>query len=120
MNVDAMINKVLEGMSTKTVIGETIEIDGIKMIPIVNVAFGFGAGSGDDGKSGNQSASGMGGGGGARMKVAGMLVIKDGDVKFIQTGKGGAIDKLIDSMPDLIDKVKAKVEKSADEAESSS
>lgn len=117
MNVDLIINKVIEGMSTKTVIGETIEIDGIKMIPILNVTFGFGAGSGDDGKSKNQSASGMGGGGGARMKVVGMLVIKDGDVKFIQTGTGGAIDKLIDTVPDLVDKIKAKVEKEIDDDE---
>lgn len=44
------------------------------------------------------------------MKVAGMLVVKDGDVKFLQTGKGGAFDKLVDSIPDLLDKVKVKVE----------
>ncbi len=115
MNVDMIINKVIEGMSTKTVIGDVIEIDGIKMIPIVNVTFGFGAGTGDDGKK-NQQASGTGGGGGARMKVAGMLVIKDGDVKFIQTGTGGAIDRLIDTVPDLVDKIKAKLDKDDDDA----
>lgn len=115
MDVNAMINKVIEGMSTKTVIGETIEIDGLKMIPILNVTFGFGAGSGDN-KSGKHPESGMGGGGGARMKVTGILVVKDGDVKFIQTGKGGAFEKLIDTMPDLVDKVKMKMDKDEGEA----
>lgn len=109
MNVEAIINKVIEGMSTKTVVGEPIVIDGITLIPIVNVSFGFGGGSGDA-QGGKEPGSGTGGGGGARMKVAGMLVVKDGDVKFLQTGKGGAFDKLVDSIPDLLDKVKVKVE----------
>ena len=39
-----------------------------------------------------------------------MLVVKDGDVKFVQTGKGGGIDRLLDSIPDLLEKVKVKAE----------
>lgn len=108
MNVDAIINRVVESINTKTVIGEVMEIDGLKLIPIMSVSFGFGGGSGDE-KSDN--GSGTGGGGGARMKVTGILVVKDGDVRFIQTGTGGAFGKLIDSIPDLLEKLKEKESK---------
>lgn len=116
MNLELVIDKVVEAMSTKTVIGEPMQIDGLTLIPVVNVSFGFGGGS--DGPAGKEATgSGSGGGGGARMKVAGMIVVKDGDVKFIQTGKGGAIDKLVDSIPDLVDKVKIKVEEAKAKSE---
>lgn len=119
MNAEAIINRVTETISTKTVIGDVIEIDGLKLIPIVNVSFGFGGGTGDS-KSSNAPGSGSGAGGGARMKVAGVLVVKDGDIKFVQTGKGGALDKLIDAIPDWVDRVKERTESgAADEGESS-
>lgn len=107
MNVEAIINKVVEGMSTRTVVGEPMEIQGLTLIPIINVSFGFGGGTGDA-KSGNSPDSGTGAGGGARMKVAGMLVVKDGDVRFLPTGTGGAIERLMDSIPDLVEKVQIK------------
>lgn len=111
VNLEMIVNKIIEGMSTKTVIGEPMEIGDVTLIPIVNVSFGFGGGGGSgDGPGGKELGSGQGGGGGARMKVAGVLVVKGGDVKFVQTGKGGSIDKLLDSIPDMIDKVKVKVE----------
>lgn len=113
MNIDLIINKIVDTISTKTVIGEPMEIGELTLIPVVNVAFGFGAGSGDDPKAGG----GTGGGGGARLKVAGMIVVKGDDISFMPTGKGGAFDKLIDSIPDLMDKVKIQVDKGQKEKE---
>lgn len=118
MDFQAMINNIIETVNTKTVVGDPIEIGNVTLIPVMNAYFGFGGGSGD-GKSasGNEQGSGSGGGGGARLKVAGMLVVQDDDVKFLPTGKGGAIDKIVDSLPDLIDKVKLKMDKSDGETE---
>lgn len=110
MNVEAIIDKVVQSMSTKTVIGEPMEIGSLTLIPIVNVSFGFGAGSGEGKAAHDDGGSGTGGGGGARMKVAGVLVIQGDDVRFIQTGAGGALDKLVDAIPDVLEKVKAKAE----------
>ncbi|NLN28959.1 MAG: sporulation protein [Firmicutes bacterium] len=116
LNLEMLVNKVLEGMSTKTVVGEPMQIDGVTLIPIVNVSFGFGGGGGSgDGPGGKDAGSGAGGGGGARMKVAGVLVVKDGDVKFVQTGKGGGIDRLLDSIPDLLEMVKVKAEEAKED-----
>lgn len=109
MNVEAIIDKVVQSMSIKTVVGEPMQIGTLTLIPIVNVSYGFGAGGGDA-RAGNEPASGMGGGGGARLKVAGVLVIKGEDVKFVQTGAGGTFERLVESMPDLLEKVKIKVD----------
>src|SRR5690606_40205019 len=73
-------------------------------IPIINVSFGFGGGGG----GATEGGTGTGGGGGARMKVAGVLVIQGDDVRFVQTGAGGALDKLVDAIPDLLEKCQVK------------
>jgi len=105
-DVESIIQKVTETLKTETVVGQPIQIGAITMIPIINVSFGFGAGGGDD------RGNGTGGGGGARMTVAGMMVVKGDDVSFIPTGKGsgmvGSLDRLLDKLPDLIEKVSPK------------
>lgn len=104
MNVEAIIDKVIQNMSTKTVIGEPMQIGSLTLIPIINVSFGFGGGGGGD----TEGGTGTGGGGGARMKVAGVLVIQGDDVRFVQTGAGGALDRLVDAIPDLLEKCQVK------------
>lgn len=110
MNVEAIIDKVIQSMTTKTVIGEPMEVGSLTLIPILNVSFGFGAGGGEAKAAVDDGGSGTGAGGGARMKVAGVLVIKGDDVQFVQTGADGALDKLVDAIPDLLERVKARVE----------
>src|SRR5690606_8553229 len=89
MNVEAIIDKVIQSMTTKTVIGEPMEVGSLTLIPILNVSFGFGAGGGEAKAAVDDGGSGTGAGGGARMKVAGVLVIKGDDVQFVQTGADG-------------------------------
>ena len=112
MNVEAILDEVVNTMSTRTVVGEPMELQGVTLVPIINIAFGFGAGGGEG--PGGQQGSGSGGGGGARMKVAGVLVVKDGDVKFLPTTGSGAWEKLLDSVPDLLFKAKGKAEQAKD------
>ncbi|BAS26829.1 GerW family sporulation protein [Limnochorda pilosa] len=45
MNVEAIIDKVVEGMSIKTVIGEPMQIGALTLIPIVNVSTGSAPGA---------------------------------------------------------------------------
>src|SRR5690606_11036009 len=91
MNVEAIIDKVIQSMTTKTVTGEPMEVGSLTLNPILNVSFGSGAGGGEAKAAVDDGGSGTGAGGGARMKVAGVLVIKGDDVQFVQTGAGGAI-----------------------------
>lgn len=110
MNFEALVDKLINTVSTRTVVGEPLEFGNITLIPVMNAYFGFGGGSGTGGSGQADHGSGSGGGGGARLKVAGMVVIKDGSVSFLPAGKESSVDKLLDAIPDLMEKVKAKTE----------
>lgn len=117
-NVESIIQKVTDTLKTETVVGEPISVGDVTMIPIINVSFGFGAGGGSEVGNGTNG----GGGGGARMTVAGMMVVKGNDVNFIPTGKAsgvlGSVDKLLDTLPELVEKLRKKESKPQDEGAS--
>ncbi len=73
------IGEIERILSTKTVVGDPITVDGHTIIPLVAVGFGFGvgAGEGNDPKKGAGSGGGTGGGGGIK-PVALVIVDKDG------------------------------------------
>jgi uncharacterized spore protein YtfJ len=79
-----VLGEIERVLTTKTVVGEPIQVAGNTIIPLVSVGFGFGGGggSGEDQKatSARGSGSGTGGGGGIR-PVAVVIVDKDGGVR---------------------------------------
>ena len=106
MNFDfeKMRSTLKETLSSKTVVGEPLEFGDVKLIPVMSVYYGFGAGSGSDAR-GDKGGSGAGGGGGARIHVSGMIVIKGDDVKFLATSKDGTVEKVMESISGIVDKV---------------
>jgi uncharacterized spore protein YtfJ len=86
-------------LSTKTVVGDPITVDGNTLIPIVSVGFGFGvgAGEGNDPKKGVGSGGGAGGGGGVK-PVAVIVVGKDGVVRVesLKSGAASLLEKVAD------------------------
>jgi uncharacterized spore protein YtfJ len=72
------VGEIERMLSTKTVIGEPITVEGSTVIPLVSVGFGFGvgAGEGNDPKKGPGSGGGTGGGGGIK-PVAVIIVTKE-------------------------------------------
>lgn len=108
--IESAINS-LDGMFTaENIIGETVTApDGTMIIPISRVSFGVGGG-GSEFKEKDSEGNNLFGGGvgaGAAIKPQGFLVItKSGSIRFITTEeRSGAVDKLIDYAPDLVDKV---------------
>ncbi len=92
------IGEIERILSTKTVVGEPITVDGNTLIPLVSVGFGFGvgAGEGNDPKRGVGSGGGTGGGGGVK-PVAVVVVGKDGvRVEPIKRGAASFLDKVAD------------------------
>lgn len=92
------IGEIERILSTKTVVGDPITVDGNTLIPLVSVGFGFGvgAGEGNDPKKGVGSGGGTGGGGGVK-PVALVIVNKDG--VRVETVKGTAasvVEKVAD------------------------
>lgn len=117
-NFDTMVSTIKESISTNTVIGEPMEFGAATLIPVMSVYFGFGGGGGHDGRTdGKGGGSGAGGGGGARLHVTGFIVVKGDEVSFLPTGRGGAVEKIMDTLPELLDKAMAKRRRSTDAAD---
>ena len=92
----------MEGfVSTKTVVGEAIHMDDIIILPLVDVSLGAGAGARDKEKNGA-----VGGGVTAKLSPSAVLVLKDGQARLVNIKQQDTITKILDMVPDLIDKFK--------------
>lgn len=100
-----VVESLLKGMntvlSTKTVVGEATKIGDTIILPLVDVTFGVGAGSGNN----NQKGSGSGAGGiGGKMTPSAVIVIQDGTVKLVNVKNQDTVTKVLDMVPDMVDK----------------
>ncbi len=123
--IDITIDKVKQMVDVNTVVGQPINTpQGITVIPISRMSFGFGSG-GSDWATKNQPAdkdNAFGGGAGAGVSVepTGFLIIKSESVRFLPVAPypGGPVEKVIDLMPEIVDRVENFVDKrKADKAE---
>ncbi len=90
------IGEIERILSTKTVVGDPITVEGHTLIPIVSIGFGFGVGAGEgtDPKRGAGSGGGTGGGGGVK-PVAVIVVSKDGvRVESLKPGMTSLVEKV--------------------------
>ncbi len=95
-------------ISTKTVIGEHITIDGKTIIPITKVSFGFGSGGGEGkGKAEAGEGSGVGGGGGACIQPIGFLVVTPEKVELLTFKDKGVIEQIVGVIPEVMEKYKS-------------
>lgn len=103
----AALFKGIDGViSSKTVVGEAIQVGDITILPLVDVSFALGAGA----FSGDNKEKGAGGLGG-KMTPSSVLVIQDGKTKLVNIKNQDAITKILDMIPDVMDKFKKKDEK---------
>jgi uncharacterized spore protein YtfJ len=90
------IGEIERILSTKTVVGDPITVEGHTLIPIVSIGFGFGVGAGEgtDPKKGAGTGGGTGGGGGVK-PVAVIIVSKDGvRVESLKPGMTSLVEKV--------------------------
>ncbi len=120
--IESTINS-LDGMFTsESILGETVTTpDGTMIIPMAKVSFGVGGG-GCEFKETNTAGNNLFGGGvgaGATVKPEGFLVIsKTGNVRFVSTsGNAGAVEKLIDYTPELVERISTLFKKEKEIAE---
>ncbi len=121
MGVEELMQEVVEQLeklvTTKTIVGEPITVAGKTVIPISKVSFGFGS-AGGEGKRGEEGGFGGGGGGGAKIEPVAFLVISEDEVKlFPATGKGIDIGKIVEAVPEVMDKLKSLRGKKGEETE---
>jgi len=99
------IEKIL---TTRTVVGEPITVEGRTLIPLICIGFGFGAGGGSGKGEAKQKGEGSGGGtgGGAWVKPV-AVIVSDKEGTTIEPIRGGlsmVIEKLGETIPQMIEK----------------
>ena len=113
--MDATMNKIRQLVDTNTVIGNPITTpDGITVIPVSRVSFGFGTG----GTTGSKGVNFTGGNGaGVKVDPVGFFVIKDGACRMINIAPpaGTTIDRVIEMVPDVLDKIDSMINKKSAE-----
>jgi uncharacterized spore protein YtfJ len=103
-------------LTTKTVVGEAVKFeDGTIILPLVDVSFGVGAGAFTNDKKNN-----AGGAMGGKITPSSVLVIQDGKIRLVNVKNQDIVTKVIDMVPDVIDRFskdskKKKAEKDMDE-----
>lgn len=106
-NVVGSLMKGMEGfLSAKTVVGEPTKIGDTTIVPLVDVTFGVGAGA----SAQEQKKNGAGGGMTGKMSPSAVLVIKNDQIRLINVKNQDSMTKLLDMVPDIIDKFTASKE----------
>ena len=114
-NFNETMEALFKGMDSyidaKTVVGEAIHIGDTIILPLVDVSFAVGAGA----FNGDKKEKGAGGLGG-KMTPCAVLVIQNGHTKLVNIKNQDTITKILDMVPDVIDKFSAgKEEKMTEE-----
>ncbi len=103
-------------ITTKTVVGEPIHMGDTILLPLVDVQFGAGAGAREKGKGPETpDRKGTAGGVGAKMSPSAVLVIKDGQIRLVNIKQQDTVTKVLDMVPDLVDKFKGTFKKEDEE-----
>ncbi len=106
------IAKIKEMVDANTVVGDPVTTpDGVTLVPVSRVSVGFAGGGGDLVKQRDGCVGGSGAG--IRIDPIGFLVVKDGVVRMlnIQPPAMTTLDRVIDLVPQLIDRAEAFIDK---------
>ena len=112
-NFNNVVDSLMKGMdgflSTKTVIGDTTNIGDTIIVPLVDVSFGVQAGclNGEKNKGGAGALNG-------KMTPSAILVINNGHSKLVNIKNQDSVTKILDLIPDLVDRFQEKGTKAAE------
>lgn len=123
--MNTAMNSIKEMVDVNTIIGEPIETtNNVCIIPVSKVNFGFAAGGsefmGKTLKENNKLKSddeqvrmpfGGGSGAGVSINPVAFIVIQSTGVKLLNVEHSSAIDKLLDLVPDIVDRVNIIIDK---------
>jgi len=102
---DSTVATLFKGMdsfvSAKTVVGEAVTVNDTIILPLVDVSFGVGAGAFASDKKNNAGGAMTG-----KMSPSAVLVIQNGTTKLVNIKNQDAVTKVLDMIPDILDKVK--------------
>ena len=106
-NTKELIQELFQGMDgfvqSKTVVGEPIKLGDTVLIPLMELSCGMASGAFV--KENNKKGDGGAGAMSSKISPAAMLVIQNGRTKLIRVKNEDAFSKIIDMIPDAIDKI---------------
>lgn len=106
--VKTTLGEIEKVLTTRTVVGEPITLEGTTLIPLISVGFGFGAGGGEGKGEAKQKGEGAAGGtgGGAFVKPIAVVIIDKEGVRIepIKGGLASAIEKVGETIPHMVEK----------------
>lgn len=115
-NLKGTVEALFHGMdgviTSKTVVGEAIRIGETIILPLVDVSFAIGAGAFNADKK-DKGAGGIGG----KMTPCAVLVIQNGQTKLVNIKNQDTMTKILDMIPEVIDKFGSKKSETMTEAD---
>lgn len=112
--VKTLVSSIEDHISTKTVIGEPVECGDTVIFPMADVSFGVAAGSFNQDKKNNGT-----GGAGVKMSPSAVLIIQNGTSKVVNIKDKDSLNKLIEMIPDLINKISGFVKSKTEDKQES-
>ena len=110
-NFQNTVESLFKGMenfiNTKTVVGDAVTVGDTIILPLVDVSFGVAASAKSDDSKKNSGGGGMGG----KITPSAILVISNGTTKLVNIKNQDTVTKILDMVPDILDKVTGKKEK---------
>lgn len=107
--LETLMKDLSKMLSSESVIGEPITVGQVTIVPVVTVSFGFGTGGGEGKDEKQLGGTGAGGGAGGRISPTAFLVVNGDQVTLLPVEKkGNTVDRLIDTIPGLMDKLNLK------------
>lgn len=97
--VESLFKGMENFVTTKTVVGDPIQLKGAVILPLVDVSFGCAAGA-----NANNGKSGAGGGLGGKITPSAVLVLQNGTARLVNIKNQDTVTKLLDMVPDLVNK----------------
>ena len=97
--VESLFKGVDGIISSKTVVGDAIHIGDTIILPLVDASFGLGAGAFSSDKK-EQGGGGIGG----KITPCAVLVIQNGKTKLVNIKNQDTITKILDMVPDVVDR----------------
>lgn len=105
--MDAAMDNLKPLIDSNIIIGETIKSGGLEILPITKVTLGFVSGGGEyyselkEIRRDTEYPFSGGCGGGVSVHPIGFLVVGNGSVELIKIEQKGAIEKLIEAIPEV-------------------
>ena len=122
--MDTTMAKIREMVDVNTIVGQPITTpDGITLIPVSKLSFGFASGGSDyvskNKKPGEANTFGGGSGAGVNISPVAFLIVKGDSVRVLPVDPSGTstLDRLVDTVPEVVDKVTTFLEKKKEDKE---